>query len=58
MKFLLVAAFVVFILVAIEVQIIGIHNQHRKDKCEIVIRNGIMYKASSYEYYSCLNGDK
>lgn len=58
LRFLVAAAILAFILVALEVQIIGIHNKQRKDDCETVVYNGIIHKASDYEYYACLNGDR
>jgi len=56
LRFLVAAAILAFILVAMETQIIGIQNDRRKDECKTVAYNGIVHKASDYEYYSCLNG--
>ena len=59
MKFLLVVILVAFVLVVFEIQILDLHSDMRKHKCEqIVNRQGYVMKATQYDYDACIAGER
>ena len=59
MRLVIIAAILLLAFVTIEVQILGIHEDIKKDKCSRTELNGTIHQSTEYEYYSCLaNGGR